>query len=116
MDTQSLQSALLINRPRDYIRGEDVCAVGIRVAQEVGEGHGWEGIVVGIGGLEEFHHCGRWNKGICGILVIKANGDDRVLVVRGSGEIMQSGQKMEQTGSVEYSSLRRFTVLGRILG
>jgi hypothetical protein len=49
-------------------------------------------------------------------LGIKANGGDRVLVVRGNGEMMQSGQKLEQTGSVEYSSLRRFTVLGRILG
>ncbi len=93
-----------------------MCAVGVRVPQEVGEGHGWEGVVIGIGGLKEFHHCGRWNKGICGILGIKANGGDCVLVVRGSGEVMQSGQKMEETGSAEYSSLRRFTVLGRSLG
>lgn len=39
-----------------------------------------------------------------------------VFVVRGSGEMMQSGQKMEKTGSAEYSSLRRFTVSGRSLG
>lgn len=86
MDSQSLQSALLIDGPRDYIGGEDVCAVRVRVPQEVGKGHGWEGVVVGIGGLEEFHHCGRWNKGICGILGIKANGGDGVFSVRCEGK------------------------------
>lgn len=31
-------------------------AVGVGVAEEVGEGYGWEGVVVGVGGLVEFDH------------------------------------------------------------
>ena len=33
----------------DYIGGEDVCAVGVWVAEEVGEAHGGERVVVGMG-------------------------------------------------------------------
>ena len=69
MDSQRLQSAFAIDSPRDYIGGEDVCAVGVRIPQEVGEGHSGEGVVVCVGGLEEFHHCGWWRRGICVCLV-----------------------------------------------
>jgi len=57
-----------------------VCAVGVRVPQEVGKGHGWERVVVRIGGLEEFHHCRWWWRGICVCLVNSANVGDRVFV------------------------------------
>ena len=34
---------------RDYVGGEDVCGVGVWVAEEVGEGDCGKGIVVGMG-------------------------------------------------------------------
>lgn len=42
----------------NYVGGENVRRVGVRVAQEVGEGDGGEGEVVGVGGFVEFDHCG----------------------------------------------------------
>lgn len=51
-----------VDGARDRVGGEDVRGIGIGVAEEVGEGYGWEGIVVGIGGFVEFHHCGRWGR------------------------------------------------------
>ena len=53
---------------RYHVCGEDVGAVGVWVAEEVGEGYGWEGVVVGVGGLEEFDHHEQWRRGICGCL------------------------------------------------
>ena len=43
---------------RDDVRGEDVGGVGVRVAEEVGEGDGGEGVLVGVGGGVEFYHGG----------------------------------------------------------
>lgn len=45
---------------RDDVCGEDVGGVGVWVAEEVGEGDGGEGVVVGVGCGVEFDHCGRW--------------------------------------------------------
>ena len=63
-----------------------MCAVGVRISQEVGEGHGWEGVVISKGGVEEFHHCGCWWRGIWVSLfwsVDSTNRGGRVVVVRG---------------------------------
>lgn len=38
------------------VRGGDVAGVGVRVAEEVGEGGFAEVVVVGVRGAEEFHH------------------------------------------------------------
>lgn len=45
-----------VNVPRDHVGGEDVGAEGVWVAEEVGEGYGGEGVVVGEGGFVEFDH------------------------------------------------------------
>lgn len=42
----------------NYVGGENVRGVGVWVAQEVGEGDGGEGVVVGVGGFVEFDHFG----------------------------------------------------------
>ena len=38
---------------REYMGGE-----GVGVADKVGQGDGWQGVVVGVGVVEEFDHCG----------------------------------------------------------
>lgn len=73
MDAQGCQSAVAVEGPGDHVGGEDMSAVRVRVPQEVGEGHGWEGVVVGVGGFEEFHHYGCWWRGICGCLRAQAD-------------------------------------------
>lgn len=65
MDAQGGQSATAVERARDHIRRQDVGAVRVRVPEEVGERHGREGVVVGVGGFKEFHHYGCWWRGIC---------------------------------------------------
>jgi len=46
MDAESVETALGVDVAVDGVGGEDVGAVGIGVAEEVGEGYGWEGVVV----------------------------------------------------------------------
>ena len=47
---------LLVDGARDRVAGEHVRAVRIRVAEEVGQCNGGEGVVVGVGGFVELHH------------------------------------------------------------
>ncbi len=54
--------------PVDDIGGEDVGCVGIRVAEEVGECHGGEGVVVAERAFIEFHHC-RYRLGYGGVVM-----------------------------------------------
>jgi len=41
---------------RKDIGGQDVGRVRVWVSQEVGEGYGWERVVVGVALVVEFHH------------------------------------------------------------
>ena len=46
MDAQGVQTPVGVDVPVDGVGGEDVGAVWVWVAEEVGEGYGWEGVVV----------------------------------------------------------------------
>lgn len=60
MDSEGVQSAGGgVDGARDYVRREDMSGVGVRIAEEVGEGYGGKGVVVGEGGLKELDHRGR---------------------------------------------------------
>lgn len=56
MDAECLETPGGVDGARDHVGGEDVGAVGVGVAEEVGEGYGWEGVVVGEGRIVEFDH------------------------------------------------------------
>jgi len=58
MDSECSETTLTVDVSRYYVGGEDVRAVGVWVAEEVGEGYGGEGVVVCEEGFIEFHHCG----------------------------------------------------------
>lgn len=59
MDARCAQPAGLgVDMAVDHVAGEDMCAVWVWVAKEVGEGDGWEGVVVREVGVVEFYHCG----------------------------------------------------------
>ena len=47
MDAQSVETPVGIDMPVDGVRREDVGAVWVWVAEEVREGYGWEGVIVG---------------------------------------------------------------------
>lgn len=47
-----------VERAGDYVCGENVRGVGVWVAEEVGEGDGGEGVVIGVVCGVEFDHFG----------------------------------------------------------
>lgn len=59
MNARGAQAASLgVDMAVDHVAGEDMRAVWVWVAEEVGEGDGGEGVVVGEVGVEIFYHCG----------------------------------------------------------
>ncbi len=57
MDTCRVQaSGRRVDGTVDYVGGEDVGAVGVWVPQKVGEGNGWEGIIIGVVDFIELYH------------------------------------------------------------
>lgn len=80
MDSKSVQAARCrIDRTGDHVRREDMCRVRVRIAKEVGEGYGREGVVIGKGGLVELDHYGYKNRCICDAIILEwrvaADGD-----------------------------------------
>lgn len=67
-----------IDRSRYDIGGEDMRRIGIRIPQEVGEGHGGEGVVIGKGGLVEFDHY-RYRRCICECVSRAESRDEKVV-------------------------------------
>jgi len=66
MDPERVQSARDgIDRAGDHVRGENMRRIWVRVAEEVGECYGWEGVVVSEGRLVELDHYGYDRRCIC---------------------------------------------------